>query len=99
VGNQVSAVAILALFAGGAALLALWLLVRFPSFGPRSLRASLIASVICIVIERPLLSLLEVVRNSSGRGIALLFVGLPLLTVLFWSSGCLVRAAATGQRR
>jgi hypothetical protein len=99
VGNQVSAVAILALFAGGAALLALWLLVRFPSFGPRSLRASLIASVICIVIERPLLSLLEVVRNSSGRGIALLFVGLPLLTVLFWSSGCLVRAAAARRSR
>ena len=90
---------IVALFAGGAALLALWLLVRFPSFGPRSLRASLIASVICVVVERPLLSLLEAVRNSSGRGIALLVVGLPLLTVLFWSSGCLVRAAAAGRNR
>jgi hypothetical protein len=95
----VSALAIMALFAGGAALLALWLLVRFPSFGPRGLRGSLIASVICIAVERPLLSLLEVVRNSSGRGIALLFVGLPLLTVLFWSSGCLVRAAAAGRQR
>jgi hypothetical protein len=85
---------IVALFAGGAALLALWLLVRFPSFGPRSLRASLIAAVLCVVVERPLLSLLEVVRNSSGRGIALLLVGLPLLTVRFWASGCLGRAAA-----
>jgi hypothetical protein len=94
----VSSVVIVALFAGGAALLALWLLVRFPSFGPRSLRASLIASVICVVIERPLLSVLEFVRNSSGRGIALLIVGLPLLTVLFWSSGCLVRAAAGRNR-
>ena len=80
-------------------MLALWLLVRFPSFGPRSLRASLIISVVCIVVERPLLSLLEAVRNSSGRGIALLVVGLPLLTVLFWSSGCLVRAAAAGRNR
>jgi hypothetical protein len=95
----ISPLTIVALFAGGAALLALWLLVRFPSFGPRSLRASLIASVICVVVERPLLSLLEVVRSSSGRGIALLAVGLPLLTVLFWSSGCLVRAAATGRNR
>jgi hypothetical protein len=94
-----SALVIVALFAGGAALLALWLLVRFPSFGPRSLRASLIASVVCVVIERPLLSVLEFVRNSSGRGIALLLVGLPLLTMLFWSSGCLVRAAAAGRNR
>ena len=53
--------------------------------------------MLCVVIERPLLSLLEVVRNSSGRGIALLFVGLPLLTILFWSSGCLVRAAAASR--
>jgi hypothetical protein len=90
----VSALTIVALFSVGAALLALWLLVRFPAFGPHGLRGSLIASVICIVVERPLLSLLEFVRNSSGRGIALLFVGLPLLTTLFWSSGCLVRAAA-----
>jgi hypothetical protein len=94
VWDSVSALAIVASFAGGAALLALWLLVRFPSFGPHSLKASLIASVVCVVVERPLLSLLEVVRNSSGRGIALLVVGLPLLTSLFWSSGCLVRAAA-----
>jgi hypothetical protein len=99
VWEPVSALTIVALFAGGAAMLALWLLVRFPSFGPRSLRASLIISVVCIVIERPLLSLLEAVRNSSGRGIALLFVGLPLLTGLFWSSGCLVRAAAAGRNR
>ena len=97
--ESVSALAIVASFAGGAALLALWLLVRFPSFGPRSLRASLIASVLCVVVERPLQSLLEVVRNSSGRGIALLLVGLPLLTILFWSSGCLVRAAAAGRSR
>lgn len=92
-----SALTIVGLFSAGAALIAMWLLVRFPSFGPRSLRASLIASVLCVVIERPLLSLLEVVRNSSGRGIALLFVGLPLLTILFWSSGCLVRAAAASR--
>jgi hypothetical protein len=95
----VTALTIVALFACGAAMLALWLLVRFPSFGPRSLRASLIISVICIVVERPLLSLLEAVRTSSGGGIALLLVGLPLLTVLFWSSGCLVRAAAAGRNR
>jgi hypothetical protein len=99
VWGEVSATVIVALFAGGAALLALWLLVRFPSFGPRSLRASLIASVICIVVERPLLSLLEAVRGSSGRGVALVVVGLPLLTILFWSSGCLVRAAAAGRQR
>ncbi|HEY2371477.1 MAG TPA: hypothetical protein VGH82_02925 [Gaiellaceae bacterium] len=97
--EEVNAHTIVVLFACGAAMLALWLLVRFPSFGPRSLRASLIASVICVVAEQPLLSLLEAVRNSSGGGIALLFVGLPLLTMLFWSSGCLVRAAAAGRNR
>jgi hypothetical protein len=94
VGNLVSPVAVVDLFAIGSALLALWLLVRFPSFGPRSLRASLIASVVCVVVEGPVLSLLEAVRNSSGQAAALLVVGLPLLTTLFWSSGCIVRAMA-----
>lgn len=81
-------------FALGGALIAMWLLVRFPSLGPQSLRSSFVAALVSVVIDQPLIALLRVVSETSGAGPAMLLVGLPLLTMLFWASGCLVRAAA-----
>jgi hypothetical protein len=52
-----------------------------------------------ILIEQPLLLLLTRVRDSGGRSVAILLVGLPLLTMLFWSSGCLVRAVVGARKR
>jgi hypothetical protein len=51
------------------------------------------------MLEWPLLMLLESVRHSEGRAVALLFVALPLLTGIFWTSGCLLRAAVGARRR
>jgi hypothetical protein len=90
----VSEAAVTELFAVGAALLALWTLVRYPRLGPKRLGTALVAAVAAVVLEQPLLGILEAVRRATGAGVALLVVGLPLLTLLFWASGCVIRAAA-----
>lgn len=86
-------------YAVGAAAIAFWLVVRYPSLGPQQLRTALGAALVTIVLEQPLLLLLGLVRSTSGRAAAVLLVGLPLLTMIFWSSGCLVRAAVAALRR
>jgi hypothetical protein len=86
-------------YAAGTAAVAFWLVVRFPSLGPQKLRSALAAAVGVILLEQPLLMLLTRVRDNGGRSVAILLVGLPLLTMLFWSSGCLVRAAVGARRR
>jgi hypothetical protein len=95
----VSSTSITAVYVCGAAGLAFWLLVRFPSVGPRKLRSAIVAAAVGAMLQWPLLMLLDAVRATSGRAAAIVFVGLPLLTILFWSSGCLVRAAAAATKR
>jgi hypothetical protein len=94
--TSISVAAIFICVAGG---IACWLLVRFPSLGPRGLRSALVVAFLTVALEQPLLALLNGGRASSGRAAALVLVSLPLLTMLFWSSGCLVRATATARRR
>jgi hypothetical protein len=94
-----SSTSITAVYVCGAAGLAFWLLVRFPSIGPRSLRSAVVAAAAGALLQWPLLVLLDAVRATSGRAVAIVFVGLPLLTILFWSSGCLVRAAVAATKR
>ncbi len=94
-----SSTSITAVYVGGAAALAFWLLVRFPSVGPQRLRSAIVAAAAGAVLQWPLLALLEAVRPTSGRAAAIVFVGLPFLTILFWSSGCLVRAAVAATKR
>jgi hypothetical protein len=91
----VSEAAITDLFAVGAALLALWALVRYPRLGPKRLGPALVAAGAAVALEQPLLGILETVRRATDPGVALLVVGLPLLTLLFWASGCVIRAAAS----
>jgi hypothetical protein len=86
-------------YAAGAAAIAFWLVVRYPSLGPQKLRSALAAAAAAVLLEQPLFVALHAVRSASGRAAAVLIVGLPLLTMLFWSSGCLVRAAIRAQRR
>ena len=97
--QTVSATTTVDLYAVAAAALALWLLVRYPRFGPRRLRTSIAVSVVVVMLVWPLLLLLESVRHSEGRAVALRFVALPLLTGIFWTSGCLMRAAVGARRR
>lgn len=86
-------------YTAGAAVLAFWLVVRYPSFGPQRLKTALTAAALAVVLEQPLLASLGLLRSASGRAAAVLLVGMPLLTLLFWSSGCLVRAAIAARRR
>ena len=86
-------------YAAGAATIAFWVVVRHPSFGPQRLKSALACAALAGVLEQPLLAALNLVRSESGRAAAVLVVGMPLLTLLFWSSGCLVRAAIAARRR
>jgi hypothetical protein len=85
-------VTVVPLFAVGAALLAFWTVARFPSAGPQSVPAALVIAAAVFVLQTPLLRFIEPVAATAGVASALLFVVLPSLTLLFWSSGCLVRS-------
>ena len=80
------------LFGVGAALLGFWAVVRFPDLGPQTLTSAFVTAVLLFAAQSPLLTFVEPVVMSTGVAVALLFVILPSLTLLFWSSGCLVRA-------
>jgi hypothetical protein len=72
-------------YAVGAALLALWLFLRFPSRGPRTFRSAGVV-VVCayglLVVAGPATGAAEAL---AGPVVALLIVYLPLLTFAFWS--------------
>ena len=90
--------AVLDLFAVGAAALALWCIVRFPSLGPRSLRSAFIVVALAFV-ALPLVGFLVVpVAVAVGAGAALVLLVLPALTFSFWAGGCFVRFLLGAQR-
>lgn len=83
------------LFGLGAALLGFWVVVRFPSFGPRSMWSAMLLTGLTLCLLSPLPAVAGNVAAAAGAPTALLFVVLPALTVLFWSMGCLIRALVT----
>jgi hypothetical protein len=83
---------VLFIFAIGAALLAFWAVARFPSVGPQSFRTALFAMVAALALQSQLPAVVVPVVASYGVAVALLFVILPALSLLFWTSGCLVRS-------
>jgi hypothetical protein len=80
------------LFAIGAALLAFWTVARFTSIGPQTVLSALIATAAAFLLMSPLPGIVASVAASKGVAAALLFVVLPSLTLLFWTTGCLVRS-------
>jgi hypothetical protein len=88
----VSTAAVLYVFAVGAALVGFWAVARFSSFGPQTLRGALVATGAALVLESQLPALVSRMANSAGAAAALVLVVLPALTILFWTSGCLVRS-------
>jgi hypothetical protein len=88
----VNATSVVLLFALGAALLAFWIVARFPSIGPQTFRSALLATVGVFMLQSPLAGVVVNVAASQGVAAALMFVVLPSLTLLFWTSGCLVRS-------
>jgi hypothetical protein len=80
------------LVAVGAAALALWLLARFPSFGPQTLGRATLLVAAAFVLQTPILSAVPPVVGALGAPAAVLLVILPALTLLFWALGCVVRS-------
>jgi hypothetical protein len=80
------------IFAVGSATLGLWILARFPSFGPRSVVGALVLAAATVAAQTPLLRLVPVAAAAGGAPAALMLVILPALTLLFWSVGCVFRS-------
>lgn len=84
--------AVLSLFAIGAAVLAFWTVARFPSFGPQTLLWAILATAAAFGLESELPGVVSRTIVNAGVPVTLLLVVLPALTLLFWTSGCLVRS-------
>jgi hypothetical protein len=83
----------------GAALLALWLVVRFPDFGPDDMTKALLHVAISMVVLQLLVPGIHFVRGTDlpGAEFAASFgIVLPGLTYVFLSAAWLIRA--TGSR-
>jgi hypothetical protein len=89
---DVSSTSVLFIFAIAAAVLAFWAVARFPSLGPQSFITALLATGVVFVLQSQLPTIVTPVASSEGVAVALLLVVLPALTLLFWTSGCLLRS-------
>ena len=88
--------AILAFFCLGGAALALWLLARFPTAGPRrpiTIMATVFGVMVALSVAGQLVSPVFAL-GRFGPLVALLAIVLPALTGAFWVSGCALRALA-----
>jgi peptidoglycan/LPS O-acetylase OafA/YrhL len=87
---------ILAFFCLGGAALALWLLARFPTAGPRrpfTIMAAVLAVMVALSVAGELVAPV-IALGRFGPALALLAIVLPSLTGAFWVSGCALRALA-----
>ena len=87
---------VLGMFTAGAAMLALWIVVRFPSLGPRTVTAALVAGVVAATGLQLALLLIDPVAGSGHYGVvaALMLVVLPALTAMFWTLALMLRLLA-----
>jgi hypothetical protein len=83
------------LFLVGAAGLGLWLVARFPSFGPHRVSYSFVLVIGAFAVMSATDGLTGTVARSHGPAAALLLVVLPTLTLVCWACACLVRAFVT----
>jgi hypothetical protein len=89
-----SAQAILACYALGAAALALWWVLRFPRVGPHRPTGALVAMVAAWAGMSLALALFDGVAGTGrfGAAAALTLLVLPALTAAFWAAACLLRS-------
>ena len=81
----------------GAALLALWLVVRFPDRGPNDLTWALLHVALSIVLGQLIIAsngALDTVGVPAARFVAAFGIVLPCLTYMFVAAAWLIRAAA-----
>jgi hypothetical protein len=80
----------------GAAVLALWLVVRFPEFGPADLSKALLHVALSIVVLQLLVPAIHLVGSTGLPGAQLVVsfgIVLPGLTYVFVAAAWLIRAA------
>ena len=78
-------------YALGAMLLGLWLFFRYPSFGPRTVRAAFLLVAIAygfLLLTGPATAAAEAL---AGPAVALLCAYVPILALVFWSALHLLR--------
>jgi len=81
----------------GAALLALWLVVRFPDLGPSDVTWALLHVALSIVLGQLMLASIGVVGRSgvpAAQFVAAFGIVLPGLIYMFVAAAWLIRAAA-----
>jgi hypothetical protein len=85
-------------FCLGSAVLAIWTVVRFPSFGPQRVLSAFVAAVIGTGVLPVAAVVFDVVVGWGRFAVALglLAIVLPALTFAFWSAACALRALARG---
>jgi uncharacterized membrane protein YczE len=83
------------LFLVGAALLGLWVVARFPSFGPQSVTVSIVFVIVAFVVLSVTSGTTATMTRAEGPAAALMFVVRPTFTCAFWACGRLVRAFVT----
>lgn len=88
---------VISLYAIGAAAIALWLVVRFPSIGPRTVTMAVVAGVVAAVGLQVSLVLIDPVATRAPYGVAtaLMLVVLPALTGMFWTLALMLRLLAS----
>lgn len=88
---------VIGLYAVGAAAIALWLVVRFPSVGPRTVTTAIVAGVAAAAGLQLALALIDPVAQLVPYGLvaALMLVILPALTAMFWTIALMLRLLAS----
>jgi hypothetical protein len=78
-----------------AAMLAAWLAVRYPAYGPRTVRSGL-GLLACACVAALLAgTATAAVEGFAGPGVALFCVDLPMLVFAFWTASQLIRLFVT----
>jgi hypothetical protein len=92
---------LISVYCVGGAALALWILARFPRFGPRTLLGSGAAVLAALVLAAVVPAGVRALVSAGGRTgalAALLGLILPTLAAIFWSTACLMRVIAGALR-
>jgi hypothetical protein len=88
-------------FCIGSALVGLWVVVRFPSLGPKRPKTVLAAVLTTMLALQPVGSIFAFVTQrwtELGPAVGLVFVVFPALTATFWAAACGMRFVATLRR-
>jgi hypothetical protein len=86
-----------ALLCTGAAVLAFWLLVRFPGAGPSDLTKALLHVAVSAALLQLVVPAIHVVRDSglpAAQYVVSFGIVLPVLTYVFLAAAWMIRAAA-----